>query len=104
MVDLYKVPLLLEPQPEGGYTVTGPLLPELVTEGTTSDEALQHVKDALAAVVEICEDLGRPLPAGLRHEADDGAISFNCLLSSVRPEQPSLLPAVPHSLGDTFLP
>jgi hypothetical protein len=25
----YKVPLLLEPQPEGGYTVTSPLLPEL---------------------------------------------------------------------------
>ena len=71
MVDLYKVPLLLEPQPEGGYTVTGPLLPELVTEGTTLDEALKHVKDALAAVVEIYEDLGQPLPAGLRHEADD---------------------------------
>jgi len=58
MADLYKVPLLLEPQPEGGYTVTSPLLPELVTEGTTLDEALQHVKDALVAVVEIYEDLG----------------------------------------------
>ena len=36
---LYKVPLVLEPQPEGGYTVTSPLLPELVTEGDTLDEA-----------------------------------------------------------------
>lgn len=82
MVDLYKVPLLLEPQQEGGYTVTSPLLPELVTEGTTLDEALQHVKDALTAVVEIYEDLGRPLPAGLRHEADDEAISFDYLLAT----------------------
>ena len=82
MVDLYKVPLLLESQPEGGYTVTSPLLPELVTEGTTLDEALQHVKDALAAVVEIYEDLGQPLPAGLRHEADDGPISFDYLLAT----------------------
>lgn len=59
---LYKVPLVLEPQPEGGYTVTSPLLPELVTEGETLDDALENVKDALAAVIEAYEDLGSPLP------------------------------------------
>ena len=59
---LYKVPLVLEPQPEGGYTVTSPLLPELVTEGDTFDEALVNVKDALLAVIEAYQDLGRPLP------------------------------------------
>lgn len=58
----YKIPLVLTPQPEGGYTVTSPLLPELVTEGNSVDEALQNVKDALAAVVEAYQDLGRPLP------------------------------------------
>ena len=58
----YKVPLLLTPQPEGGYTVTSPLLPELVTEGDSLSEALDNVKDALAAVIEIYQDLGRPLP------------------------------------------
>ena len=31
MTMLYKIPLLLTPQPEGGFTVTSPLLPELVT-------------------------------------------------------------------------
>ncbi len=59
----YKIPLILSPQPEGGYTVTSPLLPELLTEGETAEEALDNVKDALAAVVEIYEDLGRSLPA-----------------------------------------
>ena len=59
---LYKVPLVLEPQPEGGYTVTSPLFPELVTEGDTIDEALVNVKDALLAVIEAYEDLGRLLP------------------------------------------
>ena len=54
----YKVPLLLTPQPEGGYTVTSPLLPELVTEGDSLSEALDNVKDALAAVIEIYQDLG----------------------------------------------
>ncbi len=58
----YKVPLLLTPQAEGGYTVTSPLLPELVTEGGSIAEALENVKDALAAVVEIYQDQGRPLP------------------------------------------
>ncbi len=59
---LYKVPLVLTPQPEGGFTVTSPLLPELVTEGDTAEAALASVADALAAVVEIYQDLGRPFP------------------------------------------
>ena len=60
----YKIPLVLAPQPEGGYTVTSPLLPELVTEGDTIEEALENVQDAVAAVVEIYEDSGRSLPSG----------------------------------------
>lgn len=63
---LYKVPLVLLPQPEGGFTVTSPLLPELITEGDTVEEALFNVRDALAAVVEAYEDLGRTLPANMR--------------------------------------
>lgn len=58
----YKVPLVLEPQPEGGFTVTSPVLPELLTEGDSAEEALENVKDALAAVIEIYEELNRPLP------------------------------------------
>jgi antitoxin HicB len=60
---LYKLPLVLSPQPEGGFTVTSPLLPELITEGDTVSEALANVQDALAAVIETYQDLGRPLPA-----------------------------------------
>ena len=58
----YKIPLLLTPQAEGGYTVTSPLLPELVTEGDSMPEALNNVEDALAAVIEIYQDSGRQLP------------------------------------------
>ncbi len=58
----YKVPIVLTPQPEGGYTVTSPLLPELVTEGDSFEEALENVKDALAAVIEVYQDMGRLLP------------------------------------------
>ena len=58
----YKLPLVLTPQVEGGYIVISPLLPELVTEGDSVDDVLNNVKDALAAVVELYEDLGCPPP------------------------------------------
>ena len=59
-----RIPLVLEPQPEGGYTVTSPLLPELITEGDTMSEALANVEDAFAAVVEIYEDRGASAAVG----------------------------------------
>ena len=73
---IYKVPLVLTRQPEGGYTVTSPLLPELVTEGDTLEEALAHVQDAVYAVVELYEDLGKPLPESLRQPPEADAIQF----------------------------
>jgi len=51
-----RIPLVLTPQPEGGYTVTSPLLPELITEGDTVSEAVANAEDAFAAVMEIYED------------------------------------------------
>jgi antitoxin HicB len=68
MPRLYKVPLILHPQPEGGYAVTSPVLPELVTEGNSLEEALDNVRDALNAVVESYEDLARPLPGDLHQD------------------------------------
>ncbi|OGO40230.1 MAG: hypothetical protein A2Z03_02410 [Chloroflexi bacterium RBG_16_56_8] len=65
MSQLYKLPLVLEPQPEGGYVVTCPLLPELITEGETVQEAIQNANDALAAIVDALKQLKRPLPPGL---------------------------------------
>ena len=66
MSEIFKVPLVLTAQPEGGYTVTSPVLPELVTEGDTLEEAVHNVQDALAAVIETYEDMGKQLPANLR--------------------------------------
>jgi antitoxin HicB len=60
-----KLPLLFEPQPEGGFTVTSPLLPEMITEGDTVEDALENVRDVLAAVIEIYQDTGRTLPPNL---------------------------------------
>ena len=76
-----KIPLVLEPQPEGGYTVTSPLLPELITEGDTMAEALANVEDAFSAVVEIYQDRGRPLPSSLYLEDANGPLSVETVVS-----------------------
>ncbi len=61
----YRLPLVFEPQPEGGYTVTSPALPELLSEGDSVADAIENVRDAFAAVLEIYRDLNKPLPPGL---------------------------------------
>lgn len=73
----YKIPLILTRQPEGGYTVTSPLLPELITEGDSAEDALNNVRDALAAVIEAYEDLGRSLPQNAQVSDAAGAVWYS---------------------------
>ena len=80
MAGVFKVPLVLTPQPEGGYTVTSPVLPELLTEGDTAEEAVANVQDALEAVLEIYEDHGREVPNHLRLDGESTSISFEALV------------------------
>jgi antitoxin HicB len=80
MSHVYRVPLVLTPQKEGGYTVTSPILPGLVTEGDSLEQALEHVEDALRATLELYADVGRPVPSGLVQDPDAGAIQFDLLL------------------------
>ena len=76
-----RIPLVLTPQPEGGYTVTSPLLPELITEGDTVSEAVANAEDAFAAVVEIYEDRGRALPSSIYLDDADGPLSIDAVLT-----------------------
>lgn len=76
-----RVPLVLDPQPEGGYTVTSPLLPELITEGETVSEALANAEDAFAAVMEIYEDRGNPLPPSICLDDTNGPVSVEALVA-----------------------
>ena len=78
----YKIPLVLTPQAEGGYTVTSPLLPELVTEGDTVEEALANVRDALAAVIETYHDLGRTIPPNAIVPDGGGTVWLETLVTS----------------------
>ncbi|MGI8409852.1 MAG: type II toxin-antitoxin system HicB family antitoxin [Pyrinomonadaceae bacterium] len=66
MQNFYKLPLVLDPQPEGGWTITCPVLPELITEADTWEEIEPNVSDALQAVIEIYEHLKKPMPYVLK--------------------------------------
>ena len=65
METIYKLPLVLEPQPEGGYTITCPIWPELITEADSTDEVNANVADAIAALIHAYQILGKPLPTAL---------------------------------------
>src|SRR5271157_4048786 len=77
----YKLPLIFEPQPEGGYTVTSPLLPELLTEGDSVADALDNVRDALAAVLEIYQEQGKSLPPYLTHASPTDAVRVEMVVA-----------------------
>jgi antitoxin HicB len=76
VAELLKCPLILIPQPEGGFTVTSTLIPELATEGDTAEEALENVQDALRAVIELYEDMGKDLPENMKLNPRHGAAHF----------------------------
>ena len=58
----YAYPYDMEPQPEGGFTVTFPDVPEAVTEGDTETEARERAEDALVTALSFYTDSGRSLP------------------------------------------
>lgn len=78
----YKIPLLLTPQAEGGFIVTSPLLPELITEGDSLDEVFANAKDAFEAVLEAYQDLGRELPHNLQTMNQDSPALIETIISA----------------------
>lgn len=53
--------LNLEPAEEGGYVVTSPLDPELITEAESLDEAFENARDAANALTESRKKLVKQL-------------------------------------------
>jgi antitoxin HicB len=54
--------VLLQPEPEGGYTVTCPALPGLVTYGATLEEGRAMAADAIRGYIECLREDGEPIP------------------------------------------
>ena len=58
----YAYPYVAEPQPEGGWTITFPDVPEAITQGDTAEEVAAMAEDALVTALSFYIDQGRPLP------------------------------------------
>jgi len=52
----------LDPEPEGGFTVTVPALPGCVTWGEDYEQALAMAQEAIEAYLEVLVDEGKPIP------------------------------------------
>jgi len=79
---IFKIPLVLEPQKEGGWTVTSPVLPELVTEVDDLKHLDEVVRDAINAVMELYEDTGKEFPSGLITDGIKSPVWFESLISA----------------------
>ena len=58
----YRYTVVFEPAEKGGYVVTVPALPGLVTEGDSLEEAREMVKDAIRGYLESLRKHGEEIP------------------------------------------
>lgn len=61
--------VVLEPDPEGGYTAIVPALPGVVTEGATVAESLANAREAILLCIEDLQEQNLEIP-----QSDAGAI------------------------------
>ena len=59
----YSYTVLFEPAEEGGFVVTCPALPGLVTEGETLEEARAMAQDAIRTYIESLRKDHLPIPS-----------------------------------------
>jgi len=52
----------LQPEPEGGYTISVPSLPGCISYGSTFEEAIEMIKDAMTGWLAVAREEGVPIP------------------------------------------
>ena len=57
-----KYNVVFDPCEEGGFTVTVPKLPGVITEGDTFEEAFANVKDAIEGYLQILHEAREDIP------------------------------------------
>ncbi len=54
--------IVVDPDPEGGYTVTVPALPGCITQGETVEECVANAQEAIGLYLEDLAGSGEPIP------------------------------------------
>jgi predicted RNase H-like HicB family nuclease len=70
----YNFTVIFTPAEEGGYTVTCPALPGIVTEGDNLREARKMAREAIAGYIEVLIKHGQPVPEDSRIRAEQISI------------------------------
>jgi predicted RNase H-like HicB family nuclease len=55
--------IVLQPEPEGGFSVFVPELPSVATQGETVEEATAMAKEAIEAYLEVIQEDGLTIPS-----------------------------------------
>ena len=79
----HRYTVLFEPAEEGGYVVTCPALPGLVTEGDSLDEAREMARDAIRGYLESLHKDGLPAPEDVKPSA--GAVNEEIEVALLEP-------------------
>ena len=74
---------VFNPEPEGGYTVTCPALPGLVTYGETLKEARDMARDAMQGLIEVMLEQGEVVPES---DPRDAVARFDRLAHTLQDE------------------
>ncbi|OGB43281.1 MAG: hypothetical protein A2461_04950 [Burkholderiales bacterium RIFOXYC2_FULL_59_8] len=106
-MSIVRYAAVLAPQPEGGFTVTFPDLPEAITEGGTREEALFHAADVLTLCLEERIESGDALPTagpieGGEWVAPSAAIQAAMAVRTARQAQGHTLAELARALGTSW--
>jgi len=63
MAEEREYEIVLQPEPEGGFSVFVPELPSVATQGETVEEARSMAREAIEAYLEVMREDGLPLPS-----------------------------------------
>jgi len=63
-----KFTVILEPQRDGGYTVSVPALPGCISEGEHREGALKNIREAIELYLEVLKEDGKPITQDVSEE------------------------------------
>ena len=69
-----KFRIIVEPDEDGVFVSTVPSLPGCISQGTTRDEALTNVREAIQGYLESLSTRGEPIPPAISEEVIDVAL------------------------------
>jgi predicted RNase H-like HicB family nuclease len=61
-----KFPVTLDRDEDGAWVVECPSIPGCMSQGTTKEEAIEHIKEAIQLCLEVRAEMGLPLTVETR--------------------------------------